>query len=347
MRTLPPLFGSIVFVFAWVVLVPCSPAVADGVPEIAPGSWTLAILPDTQNYAQDYPEYFTAQTQWIAFHKASQNIQFVLHEGDIVNDNNPIQWGNAKASLDILSDNNVPFALAVGNHDYTAGGVTRDGSLFNRRSFYGPGSPYALQSTIGGFFEARKTDNSYHTFSAGGEDWLVLSLEFGPRDQVVDWAKTVMEANPGRKAILLTHAYLSGNARYDWATKGTKQPGNPHASPAAALPGGVNDGEQLWDKLVSQYENFEFVFAGHSLSNRGAGYLASEGNNGNLVHQMLANYQSPLLPEGGQGFLRLLEFKEDGETVDVRTFSPVLGEFNEGPDQQFTLKRNLVLLKNP
>ena len=30
------------------------------------GSTTLAILPDTERYSDDYPQYFEAQTKWIA-----------------------------------------------------------------------------------------------------------------------------------------------------------------------------------------------------------------------------------------------------------------------------------------
>ena len=76
---------------------------------IQPGSWTLAILPDTQLYSQTYPQHFSAQTQWIADHKTSHNIQYVLHEGDIVNVNSQsYQWVNARASLGILDTAGVP-----------------------------------------------------------------------------------------------------------------------------------------------------------------------------------------------------------------------------------------------
>jgi len=348
MKTLP-LFGWLTFVLAGIAVVlglPVgSPLLANDVPAVSPGSWTLAILPDTQDFAQSFPDTFTAQTQWIADNQVSQNTQFVLHEGDIVNVNNDTQWDRAQTSLNVLLDNDIPTALAVGNHEYVGGGLTRV-TQFNESRRFGPGSAYANQSTFGGVFEAGETANSYQTFNAGGEDWLVLSLEFGARDAVVDWANLVVSANPNHKAILLTHAYLfSDGSRYDFDAKGTSQPFNPHASPVADLPGGVNDGEQLWDKLVSKHENFEFVFSGHSVGTDGtdgSAQLASVGDNGNVVHQVSANYQSPILPDGGPGFLRLLEFKNDNETVEVRTFSPLLGEFNESPDQQFTLNRNSV-----
>lgn len=308
---------------------------------IQPGSWTLAILPDTQVYSQTYPQHFNAQTQWIADNAAAMNIKMVLHEGDIVNNNNVAQWNNAKAALSILDTAGVPYALAPGNHDYGPNGnaSTRD-TLFHNPEYFGPTTPYANQPTVGGFFEAGKTDNSYHTFSAGGEDWLVLALEFGPRDNVVAWANSVVESHPNHKAMLVTHAYMYYDETiYDWATKGSSQSWNPHSYGVANLPGGVNDGQELWDGLVKLHDNFRFTFNGHVLSD-GTGYRGTQGIHGNAVHQMLANYQ--MKTQGGIGDMRLLEFLADGETVVVRTYSPILDRYDTAFDQQFTLNLNYV-----
>jgi hypothetical protein len=42
--------------------------------------------------------------------------------------------------------------------------------------------------------------------------------------------------------------------------------------------------------------------------------------------------------EGGEGFLRLVEFLPDGETVQIRAYSPSLDAFKTDPQNQFTLK---------
>ena len=54
------------------------------------------------------------------------------------------------------------------------------------------------------------------------------------------------------------------------------------------------------------------------------GYLVSENDSGETVHQMVFNAQ--FLPLGGQGWIRLLQFLPDGQTVHVSTFSPFLLE---------------------
>ena len=87
-------------------------------PEFAPGSWTLVLLPDTQGYSRDYPGLFTLQTHWIAKNKDKCNIRYVLHLGDITNDNTDREWRHAREALDEL-DGKVPYALVPGNHDYT------------------------------------------------------------------------------------------------------------------------------------------------------------------------------------------------------------------------------------
>lgn len=313
-------------------------------------SWTLAILPDTQYYSNNPNNYpnFVAQTRWIKDHADSHNISFVMQEGDLINNNQaspsdpPGQWERARAAMDILHDANpalaVPYAISPGNHDFGPSGntTTRD-SEFSDANKFGPGSPYALQPTVGGFYEAGRTENSYHTFNAGGQDWLVLALEFGPRAPVIEWANQIVENHPNHQAMLVTHAYLySDDTRLDWELNGASTDQgfkNPHKYGVAALPGGVNDGQEMWDKLVGQHDNFRFAFSGH-VGNDGTGHLMSVGSNGNLVDQVLANYQ--FLPNGGQGWMRLLEFKADG-TVQVRTYSPALDMHDRDADQEFLI----------
>ncbi|WP_145060116.1 metallophosphoesterase [Adhaeretor mobilis] len=316
----------------------CSKAACEVLP-IDPGSWTLAVLPDTQNYTEfNYP-HFTTQTQWIADNAVSHNIKYVIHEGDVTEHNSVTQWDRGLTSMNLLNGV-VPYAIATGNHDHGPSGFSgnRD-SLFNDPNYFGPGSPYANQASVGGFFETGKTDNSYHTFNAGGQDWLVLALEWAPRDEVVVWADQIVQNHPDHLTMMATHAYMYyDETRYDWATKGGSQSWNPHSYPLGSNPAEtVNDGQELWDDLVSKHDNFRMTFSGHVIGD-GTGFLSSTGDMGNEVHQMLANYQ--FKQEGGNGDMRLLEFKPDGKTVVVRTYSPVLDRYDASYDQEFTLRLN-------
>jgi hypothetical protein len=89
----------------------------------------------------------------------------------------------------------------------------------------------------------------------------------------------------------------------------------------------------LWDKLVKRHPGFVLTLNGHVL-NDGTGRMASRGDHGNVVHQLLANYQ--MKPEGGQAFMRLVEFLPDDRTIRVRSYSPSLKTLTAS-DQQFDL----------
>jgi len=292
------------------------------------GSFVLAVLPDTQVYSLRVPGMFHLQTDWIANNAERLNIVQVLHLGDLVNNNTAGEWENARAAFARL-DGVVPYAIVPGNHDYGPSGdaSTRD-TLMNE---YFTFDQHASQPNFGGAMEEGKLDNTYHTFSAGGRDWIVIALEWGPRDATIAWANRVMARHPDHTGILITHAYMNNNDfRYDHADTGRPQDYNPHHY---RTPGGVNDGEELWQKLVSKHD-FAFTFNGHVLGD-GTGYRADTNDAGTTTHQMLSNFQMRAL--GGEAYMRLLEFLPDGETVRVRSYSPLFDRYLLEPDQQFTL----------
>jgi len=306
--------------------------IVPGEPKIGKNVTTFVVLPDTQNYSQHHPEIYEAQTRWIVEQQEKRNIAAVLHLGDITNTNALKEWEVARQSMNLL-DGKIPYFMAVGNHDYGPGGrsTTRE-TPFNE---YFPISKMSKTSTFGGSYdkEPERSDNTYHLLEAAGRKWLIISLEFGPRHDVVRWANEVVAKYPDRSVILITHAFIfSDGTRYDWKKKGKDQTWNPHAYGVAKLDGGVNDGEELWEKLVSKYPNFVMTINGHVL-NDGLGYLVTDGAAKQPVHQMLVNYQ--MLKNGGDGWLRLLEIQEDGKTVKVYDYSPTLGSTNTSADNQF------------
>ena len=124
-----------------------------------------------------------------------------------------------------------------------------------------------------------------------------MSLEWGPRDETLAWADGLLTQHSDRTALLTTHVYTySDGSRYDWAAKGTAQEHNPHSdSYGFSTPHdgteNVNDGQEIWDKLVSKHANASMVFSGH-LPWAGARQTAI-GDHGNVVHEMVAAYHDP------------------------------------------------------
>jgi len=294
--------------------------------EITPGAWTIALLPDTQIYSQNRPGVFSAQTAWLRDNADRYNIRMALHLGDIVNVNSRPEWKAARESMALL-DGHIPYAFVPGNHDYGPSGnaSTRD-TFLNEYFLY---DDYSARPNFGGAMIEGEMDNSYHFFQAGGYDFIVMCLEWGPRDSTIAWADSILSQHPDKKAILVTHAFMNNNdLRYDHTDTVNPQAYNPHAY---STPGGVNDGEQLWQTLVKKHD-FVLTVNGHVLGD-GTGFRTDANDAGQKVHQMLANYQF-LAPFGGNGFLRLLIVNPDGR-VEVKSYSPIYNEFRAEADQDF------------
>ncbi|MEX2114504.1 MAG: metallophosphoesterase [Pirellulales bacterium] len=309
----------------------------DGEPPLPQkGSFTVAVLPDTQNYSERYPETYLAQTNWIVENQKDRNIAWVLHLGDITNNNAVAEWENAQRAMRVL-DGKLPYSLVPGNHDYSAGGDCQDRTtLLN--DYFAVGQ-YRETPTFGGSYdrEPDRLENSYHLLSAEGRDFLVVALEFGPRRDVVRWANEVVGKHKDRAAILITHAYMYyDETRYDWKKYGDKQRWNPHNyGVAKATADDVTDGEELWNELIAKHENFVFTLNGHVL-NDGLGRTVTATPAGRDVHQVLVNFQ--MKPKGGDGWLRLLEFRADGKTVQTYDYSPTRKQLNQSPQNEFAMK---------
>ena len=286
-------------------------------PPFVEGSTTLVVLPDTEGYAGRRPHIFNAMMKWVTDNREARHIAYVLHVGDVTNNNTKQEWTNARAAFDHI-EGKVPYVLAAGNHDYDG----TEGRLTYMNEFVKV-EDLKKWPTFGDVYEAGKLENHYQFLDLHGCKWIVLSLEMGPRKEVVAWANQVLDRHKDRLAIILTHGYLYyGNERYNHLRGGQR------ASPYNFYGDGA-DGEMLWNQLVRKHPNVMMVICGH-LSSQYVGYRKDKGDYGNVVHQMLVDYEKM---RGGYGFLRLLEFLPDGKTVQVRTYSPVTGGTNpRNPD---------------
>jgi len=303
---------------------------AEKQPQVA----TIVVLPDTQYYAASYPSVFTGQTEWIVAQKPALNIAAVLHVGDIVDGDIATQWTVANPAMRKL-DNVVPYVVVPGNHDYSS--ADRKSGIEN---YFAPSS----MPWITGTMTPGQIDNNFALIDIGPQKWLVLGLEFAPRDSVLAWANTVLKTYAQYPAILLTHLYLynDGN-RYDINVSGTDttksnyQWWNPQWYGFTASEG-MNDGESMWQKLVLPNSNVRLVFCGHMT---GWSRLTSTRPDGTTVHQMLSDYQWLDGENFGFGYLRVLQLDYSNRKIQVQTFSPYRNAFLTDDPNQFTLDLNL------
>lgn len=301
-------------------------------------SFTVALLPDTQNYS-DTREYrdkqgrrakrgwdyvYVAQTQWIRDRAKQDNIKFAIHLGDIVQHaGREDEWQNADRAHRIL-DGTVPYSVVPGNHDLDHK-VTRDEKgikiskltwgtrLYNK---YFPPSRFKNRPWYGGHMGEDNTNN-YCFFEGGGMKFMVLSLEFAPRDKTLEWASKIVRSHKDRRVIVATHYYL-------------RPEGRPHENKVYGLNGNV--GDNLWNKFVRKHENIFMVVCGHVL---GVNHQTSVNDAGKTVHEILCDYQG--FPNGGDGWLQTLRFEPAENKIHVVAYSPKLEKYNTEPKHTYTL----------
>jgi predicted MPP superfamily phosphohydrolase len=118
------------------------------------------LLPDTQQYTKSCPQFFEAQTKWIAAQKTTRHVAYLIHMGDITEHEGPKEWDVAQRSLRLLGGH-VPYVLVTGNHDYTGGGRQ------TRLHEYFPPTAFKPWPTFGGLYQDGRLENSYHLLTIG------------------------------------------------------------------------------------------------------------------------------------------------------------------------------------
>ena len=302
-----------------------------------PKSFSIVVLPDLQSYAKfarNQP-VMDLMTAWTASQIANLNIKAVFCTGDLVEQNEHMmpdgvsgdqtgveQWISSSKAFEKL-DNKVPYMISAGNHDY---GYVR---AENRKTKFNEYFPVERNS------KWKESLVSYYTnvhgeqtlenaaFEIKTEYWgdlLIINTEFAPRDEVLAWAKRISESTrfSDHKVIFLTHSYQDGDGEliieedYDLAEP--------------------NYGVAIWNKLIEPVANIRLLICGHycTIGTDDDNVSMREDINkaGNSIHQMMFNAQTAdreWFGNGGDGWLRILEFLPDGKTVLVKTYSPLFG----------------------
>ena len=301
--------------------------------EVGTGDFTLAVLPDTQNYVSTSANraIMGAQTQWLVDNRAALNLAFVSHLGDIVGvSTSATQWQYASQYMRTLDDAGVPSSVLPGNHDM----VVDTGEApeyrqwfpvgrYTNGSWNGPAARYGGylgQNQFGPDPVDRQNLDNFALVTAGGLDLLILNLEFDAPDYAVDWAKRVLAAYPQRRAILVTHAFLNTAGTIDTALQ---------------RPGG-NSPAQLWSKLVAPSCQIFLVLNGHFHDGDRSEARRTDTNScGRPVHEVLSDYQSRV--NGGDGWLRYYTFRPSLNAIQAVTYSPTRARYETDADSAFTL----------
>ena len=267
-----------------------------------PNSFSMILLGDPQGYIKydiNQP-LFDLCTAWIADNIDNLHIKAVLCTGDLVEQNENIvrnrkmlnqtsreMWEAVSNSFKRLDDK-VPYIISTGNHEY---GYQRAENGMTHFPEYFP-------------FERN-------------DAWRDICVSA----EVLDWAKKLI-AEPKykeHKVIFMTHSFL--RERTAERTDNESYTITPR-----------NWGKAVWEKLVKPSSNIFLVICGHTGKpgdfEDSVAYRVDKNDSGKEVHQMMFNVQvlgGGWEGNGGDGWLRILEFLPDGKTIKVKTYSPLFG----------------------
>ena len=311
------------------------------------GSFSMIMVPDPQSYtkfAANQP-LFDLQTAWIAQNINRLNIKAALFTGDMVeqngkqvsyplpNDYNGDQTGRqqCEAVSRALSrlDNRIPYVVAQGNHDI--GHITATTRHTLAPEFIRPERNIAFEkclvATCENFQGVHTMENSAYEFhDKNWGDILVITTEFAARNEVLEWIEklTTSDKYKNHKVILLVHSWLDTAGKRLVDDGYTLRP--------------CNWAEAIWQKLVYQSKNICLVLCGHTGSTPKfaedgtvnyqptTSFRIDKAADGRNIPQMMFNSQQgdgDWNGNGGDCWIRILEFKPDGKTIGVRTFSPL------------------------
>ena len=324
--------------------------------------FTIAVIPDTQNYVDDtkpQPDSFAtfkAETRYLASEGRALKLAFVTHVGDVVQHGDGtsspgaasysagLEWTRAQQAMGILEETGVPFGMSIGNHDYDNSGYTvgdqpLTSNVMWRRYFGSRSALFEGKPWYGGASDELAHDpglSSYQTFTAAGRYFLHISLEMEASDDALAWAQQVIDSHPGYATIITTHEYINAPEQGD-----DRPPLRAPAERVAATPryrrgspAGWNDAQGVWDKLIAKNAQVFMVLCGHAWRPAVNGVSKSENIRidndaaGHPVYQILTDYQgNTLASSGGDGWLRLMKFDLRDHTIHFSTYSPVLNKY--------------------
>lgn len=276
--------------------------------ELDPEHSYIAVFGDLQTYTMGrFIEYYQKSCEWIrGQYDSGIRICSILAVGDITQNNTPEQWLAFKTASDTVSSV-IPFYVCPGNHDYSWSSskiYDRSNTRINAFAHF----PITDEGIIE-YYEDNDLSN-YVAKTNVRPNLLLLSLEFAPREDVLDWATDYVEKNPDKGFILMTHEWLTGDGERVVSDSDSELQLEGYSS--YTLP------EYIWRQLVSPNNNILCVLCGHN------GFSASNFTTnefGRPVPQILFNLQS--VTHGGSGLIQILEFESDYSTVNVFIYDTI------------------------
>lgn len=288
---------------------------------------SIIVIPDTQGLSNNHPELYGPLAQQVIAAVEPWNVQMVLHLGDVVDrgGDDPQEYDRAAAGLGPIAAAGLPMMISSGNHDYDDQlSATRELRLF-RQHFTGLVNPTG--DRVHESFEPGSIENSWTTISSPQGEFGFLTMEFGPRDEVLDWAHQVLANHPQHQVFVNTHAHLYVNGE-------RTRPGFAHHPHDYVGTQDGNDGEQVWQKLLRRQSNVVAVFSGHHVWDHVA-HRVDRTDSGQAVLQSFQNWQGA--ERNGEGRFRIVTFDPQQRHIRSHVVNPTTAAPDPTEDYRFSI----------
>ena len=308
----------------------------------------------------------------------TKKVKHVFGLGDVTEYNSKNEWEEA---VRVTSKMNgvVPYSIVRGNHDLATSWWTGSSVLGGNQSSWAPyftydytdGTSgtvtYALENgktvdktTCDGYYGTyfgtansaytsqfaysyNNSPNTHIQFFTGNDkvEYMVVVLDYGPTDDMLNWASNIISQYPNHNVIVTTHGYMWGEYSMDGATYYGKRYIDSNDGGMSATKGAngsaANDGGEMWNELIKKHSNIKMVLCGH-VDVETVEYRKDLNDFGDPVIQMLINpqgidvynRQQPLYVADNSdpanmlvGMVATYYFSEDGKNVDVEWYSPI------------------------
>ena len=296
--------------------------------------WRQQSLPSINNYLINYNNQNAnklAMTICVGDNADGYNADFPEYTLDY-------QFSAMKKVYSELYEQGIKWVTTPGNHDYDDNATkTRDLSYYNKYFSYDEISnyDYFLES-----YKEDQTQNAAYTFEAGGVPYLVISIEFGSDDLVLNWANELVENNPDKRVIVFTHAYIGGDGEII-------DNNNPNSATKYGFANYVdtNSPIEVFEKFISQHENIFMVLSGHVPSDDIL-LKVSEGKKGNKIMQFLIDAQGAL-GGGAESLVSMMTFDEKNQTVSINYVNTMTNKLYNTQNQfTYSFKGHTKVLSN-
>ena len=236
-------------------------------------------------------------------------------------------WG-----FGILRNSGIPYTVILGNHDYDDfymyGGTGRTANYYN---YYFSNDVYnsKFANNVVARYDSNNMMNVIYEFSSSTKNgttvkYLVVALEFGPSDDMINWAKQIVsqEKYKNHRIIWNSHylvysdgTYATGDSNWNPDTYGYSQDDGID----------TNRGGEIYSSLISQFQN-SFMAAGGHVSIESVTGRTDKGVNGNDIYGLLFDMQDTF-NNRGDSFILVAKVNEKTKKITFRLYNPVLNKF--------------------